>query len=291
MRIAVAAALALALLVAWPSASYANQDGYAVPADSNGVDLTALATGVQPADTDGSPAQPPPSCGLVAVPAVWSDVASTGGFSEFPAGVVTYVRPGTAGTWYANTCISNDSLIFIPAGSNVDPKVLADSARNHLGLQPVPFQMAPAANDWQYVGSETWFWVDRDYWVPKTAVATAGPVTVTVTATPSKLRFEIETGARPDTSEPRMDTLTCPDGGVAFDTSRGDAEQSTNCGYVWRHSSAATTDERLGVTSRIGYHVTWSVTGAAGGGDFGTLWSAPQSVRLFVGEIQSVSSS
>jgi hypothetical protein len=57
---------------------------------------------------------------------------------------------------------------------------------------------------------------------------------------------------------------------------------------VWRHSSAASADERVPVTARVYYHANWSASGAPGGGDFGLMPGFPATVRVEVGQIEAV---
>lgn len=274
------------------SPALANADGIAVPDGQGGVDLTALFTEVQQSPGNNGQAEQIERCSLVEVApgTVWGDVASTGGYAENVPGRDTYVPPGADGTWYYNQCRSGDTLVFIPRGSAPDPQLLALSARSHLALGMVPLRLAPSADDLQYVNHQTWFWVDPATWVPVAVQASAGPVTVTVSAVPKQLVIEMETGAFDSSGRMIKEKVVCPGPGIPFDPAKSEDQQSTTCGHVWHQTSAGGSDERLGVEAHVDYHVSWTVTGAAGGGDFGVMPSEPTAVRVLVGEIQTVSS-
>ena len=82
--------------------------------------------------------------------------------------------------------------------------------------------------------------------------------------------------------------VTCTGPGTAYDSTRDYFGQHPDCGYVYRRSSAGYPGDVVSVTATINFHVTWSASGAPGGGDLGTVsrTSAPVAVR--VNEIQTV---
>jgi len=136
----------------------------------------------------------------------------------------------------------------------------------------------------------TWAWVPQSGWAPLTASATAGPVTATVTATPVRLEFSYQTSAATTVA------TSCRGPGTPYSDLLATAEDphlpvqaaSPDCGWTWHESSADTPDQKYGVTAHVVYHVAWSVTGAAGGGDLGQLTGQDTTFRVSVGEIQAV---
>ena len=66
--------------------------------------------------------------------------------------------------------------------------------------------------------------------------------------------------------------------------SGGDAQ---SCSHTYRWPSAGQPDTAYRVTATVTWHATWTVTGAAGGGDLGTL-SRSVTVPVRVGELQAL---
>jgi hypothetical protein len=207
------------------------------------------------------------------------------------------IVPGTPGTWVLQECAHADGTLvsygtrFLPPGQLVDTAQLLQQARNHLSLPSPQLQLSPPAGQWQYVQMPTWAWVPAASWVPLTATAAAGAVTVRVTATPARLLFDYQTSGNGTAA-----SVSCAGPGTPYSDTLAVSENarspiqaaSPDCGWTWHQSSVDTPDQKYGVSSRITYHVTWTVTGAPGGGDLGTLDGAATQVRVAVGEIQAV---
>lgn len=208
------------------------------------------------------------------------------------------IAPNTAGTWVYKECTNPDGtyasglgVTFIPQGSPVSPVQLMQDARNHLPLPAPEVQFSPAANLWQYVQMPTWAWVPGSRWTPLRASASAGSVSVTVTATPVRLVFTYQTKGDGTTA-----TASCGGPGTPYSDELATAEDpkqpvlaaSPDCGWTWHQSSADTADRKYDVTAHAVYHVVWTVSGAAGGGDLGELVGQDTNLRVSVGEIQAV---
>ncbi len=210
-----------------------------------------------------------------------------------------YIPAGVAGQWYLVSCNGQiGQAHFVPQGPGPgppgppppSPQQLMEQAKNHLVLPPPALQLSPAADGWQYVQMPTWLWVPPSGWTPITATARAGPVTVTVTAAPVRLQVVYQTGATTSA------TTTCAGPGTPYSEELATTEDpglpvqaaSPDCGWTWHESSTDTADHRYAVTAQVAYHLAWTVTGAAGGGDLGELPSAATSLRVPVGEIQAV---
>jgi hypothetical protein len=208
------------------------------------------------------------------------------------------IAPNTAGTWVYRVCTNPDGtyasgfgVTFIPQGSPISPVQLMQDARNHLPLPAPAVQFSPAANLWQYVQMPTWAWVPRSRWTPLRASASASAVSVTVTATPTRLVFSYQIKGDGTTA-----TATCAGPGTPYSDQLATVENpqqpivaaSPDCGWTWHQSSVDTADKKYSVTAHAVYHVVWTVSGAAGGGDLGELAGQDADLRVTVGEIQAV---
>lgn len=185
------------------------------------------------------------------------------------------------GTWYQKVC--NDgtgpgtaTIVWVPDRARVNPRTVAEEA---LDRAPIPLpepQLNPPAGQDQVVNVETWLWIDEAQWRPVSASATAGGLTVTATAGPVRVEFDMGNG----------DALTCAGPGTPYDTGRPAAEQQTDCGYTYTRSSAAAPDGVFTLSATTVWQVTWrSSDGRSGSlGEVARTTSLP--VR--VAEIQSV---
>lgn len=98
-----------------------------------------------------------------------------------------------------------------------------------------------------------------------------------MTATPRRVIWEMGNG----------DTVTCAGPGTPYDPSRPSAQQTTDCAYTYRHSSAGRPRNAYRVIANVEWGVSWSVVGAAGGGSLPPLFT---SSPLWVGvaELQAL---
>ena len=139
------------------------------------------------------------------------------------------------------------------------PGALATQAVNRTPLPAPEIEMAPGGNIPQLVNLATFLWINPAQWVPQTASATAGGVTSTVTATPERVVWDMGQG----------DSVTCEGPGLPYEPNLPDDAQPSDCKFTYRASSAGRPDKTFIVRATIEYHVTWSASGAAGGGDLG----------------------
>ncbi|CAB4609086.1 unannotated protein [freshwater metagenome] len=129
-------------------------------------------------------------------------------------------------------------------------------------LIPAPFgEFAPPARQ-GLINIGTWFWVEPTVWQPKSVTAWVptpeGPVSVTTTATPTKLVFHPGDGFR------GMGDKTCTGPGQKWIDMMGDSLPST-CMYSYRHSSAVNSSGLFSASLSIIWRVAWrSSTGASG---------------------------
>ena len=184
----------------------------------------------------------------------------------------------TPGQWIVPTCtgpgVINPMPPFWVTGAKpaavtiqVARVVIAEQAARTLGLASPVIEMAPPYGHPQLVHVATWLWVSPAAWHPVSASASAGPVTTTATATPTKVIWDMGDGQ----------SVTCVGPGTPYDPSAPNA--TSTCSYTWSTVGTYT------VTATIYWSVTWSAAGAAGGGTLG-VQAGPAS-RVTVQVVQS----
>ena len=182
--------------------------------------------------TDGIPRTTDARC-------TWSVVTGVdpvAGTTERP---VTRVVAGEKETLYQRSCPDNrDSWYQWIKDSTKTRLVDHVTARASDKLKTMVFRTAPA-RDRLVVNVGTWFWVPRALWKPVSVTAyittPVGVISVTVTATPSRLRFDPGN---------RDDAAWCDGPGDAWNELIGDAATS-DCMYTYRHSSDAAPGRRF----------------------------------------------
>jgi hypothetical protein len=190
-------------------------------------------------------------------------------------------RGDEPGAWYRRICwtgadgVSTGTIHWVT--DRVGPAVLARRAADQVRIPDPGVGVNPSPEQGAVVNVETWLWVDRSAWSPVTAEAAAGDVVVTATASPRRVVWDMGNG----------DRVTCEGPGTPYDASRPSSEQSTDCSYTYRKSSARAEGGAYTVTATVVWEVSWTVTGAAGGGSLGTA-PRSESIRLPVKEIQAV---
>ncbi|MDA8365338.1 MAG: hypothetical protein M0Z62_00065 [Actinomycetota bacterium] len=152
----------------------------------------------------------------------------------------------------------------------VNPVVVAEQAVKQLVFASPAIEMAPPSGSPQLVGVATWLWIAPGTWQTLTASASAGPVTTTATATPTKVVWDMGDGQ----------SLTCDGPGTPYSTSAPNA--TTNCSYTWGQAGT------FQVTATLYWSVTWTATGAPGGGNLGLQAGPAAQVAVTVTESQAI---
>jgi len=156
-----------------------------------------------------------------------------------------------------------------------NPGALAVQALNRTPLPQPAIAMAPGGDIPLLVNLPTFLWIDPAQWRPVSASASAGGVTSTVTAVPQRVIWNMGQG----------DTVTCDGPGEPYVPSLPDDAQPSECQFTYPASSARSPDKTFTVTATVEWHVTWSASGAAGGGDLGISRRA-STTTVQVAEIQ-----
>jgi hypothetical protein len=184
------------------------------------------------------------------------------------------------GSWLRKICYGTNgasSAEIVWAPQRVSPQQLAQQARDEVPTPSPGINMNPPADKGEVTNIETWLWIAPSQWQPVTASASAGNVTVTTTASPDHVVWDMGNG----------DSVTCNGPGTPYDSSRPAADQSTDCGYTYRRSSARQSDGRYQVTATVYYQVAWTATGVAAGGALAPI-TRSSTVAIRVAEIQAL---
>lgn len=183
--------------------------------------------------------------------------------------------------WYWKSCPaegggSSSTLIPVPRDPEpVDPEDLREEAIDRLQLPTPTIDFNPPTD--QVVHVESWLWIDDAIWREHTKSVSAGGVTVTASAQPTRVIWDMGNG----------DIVVCGDAGTPYDTSRPAAEQSTTCSYTYEHTSAGQPGDGYQVTATVEWQVNWTVAGAPGGGALPTL-STSSATSVRVAEMQAL---
>ena len=163
------------------------------------------------------------------------------------------------------------------SGPVVDPGVLAAEAHGRLVLPSPEIRLNPAPPRDQLVNLATWLWLDGSSWSSRSAQASVPGVSVTVSARPERVIWDMGDGHQ----------VVCHGPGTPYDTTRPAAAQRTDCSHTYRRSSAGVPGEHYVITATVEWSAAWSVAGAPGGGSLPLLRrSSSQPVR--VAEAQAI---
>ena len=164
--------------------------------------------------------------------------------------------PQGPGGWFMITCPPDfqDGPVWIANGTAqpaLSPLQVAQLARKKLRL-PEPRIASNPIGD-QLVNLPTWLWLS-DGWRPASATAAVPGLSVTATAKPTSVSWSMGDGGIVD----------CADSGTPYRDTGNPSAPSPDCGYVYRHSSAAEPGNTFRVTATIRWTISWSGGGQAG---------------------------
>ena len=178
------------------------------------------------------------------------------------------------GTWFWKTCedangMSTATTVWV--ADRPEPVVVARKALRYTELGMPKIGMSPAPGQGAVVNVPVWLWVNRDGWEPTAATATIDGLSVNTIATPERVIWRLGNG----------EELTCDGPGVPYDPARAEAEQQSDCTYVF------TQPGQYAVTGTVEWRARWTVVGGAGGGDLGVVRRSA-STTIDVSEIQAL---
>jgi len=166
--------------------------------------------------------------------------------------------PTPPAAWYVGSC-GDPATNFWPItkfrvfNAGPGPELLAQEAVKNLRLPDPSIKVNPSAAAVQMLYVPTWLWVDASTWGSRSATASAGGLSVTATAKPTKVVWSA--GGGPST--------TCNGPGTPWTVGTDPAKQSPTCGLTY-------TAVPIGGTSTLRATVTWAVSWA-GDGATGTV--------------------
>lgn len=150
---------------------------------------------------------------------------------------------------------------------------LAQMALNNLRL-PVPGARTwPSSAGRGLVNLPVWLHVDN--WKALSASASAGGLTATVEAVPSRAIWDMDEGS-----------VVCTDAGAAYDVS-ADRTTPPPCSYTYRTSSGARADLTFHDQVVVVWHLRWHATNGQGA-DLGEQSSPPAAFGLQIEESQAL---
>ncbi|WP_231391453.1 hypothetical protein [Nocardiopsis sp. CNS-639] len=152
------------------------------------------------------------------------------------------------------------------ATNTVSPAQVAAQAIELLPLPLPEIGLAPSPDSTALVGLPVWLWVEGQTWSEVSRTATAGSVSVTATATPDRVEWDMGDGS----------TVTCYNAGRPYTTGG-----SSSCTHTYERVSGS---GPYPITATVYWDISWSGGGASGGQ---TLTRASEST-LAVGESQAI---
>lgn len=274
MRRPVTLLLVLALLFTPFPASAGEDDsklgGFKDSGQKDNGDVTLIA------ESDGSLTQPRPRGGRLSC--TLHDIIGTVGQGIVAIGILREPTEVLEEEWYYwLVCRDADDQIvverlfqYLPGTTIISPAELAQRATNELAIPYPEPRTSPSIAINQLVGIDTWMWIDPAAWQPITATAAIPGLSVSATATPRHITWDMGDGT----------TVVCDGPGTPYDDTRREADQSTDCSHTYQDRGAYTATAT----------VTWAVTWSASDGSTGSLADVSRTTQfpMNVAERQAV---
>ena len=190
--------------------------------------------------------------------------------------------PSEGSVWGCDPDFANNrNTFFVPnneAPTIVDPAVLAQRALGRMQLVNADAQIAPGPDFHTYINIENWLWVPADQWRSMDLSVSAGPTTVTVTAAPVRVEWDMG-----------PESIGCEDAGRVWKKGMTDAA-TTTCSYAYESIEKSSGDTHT-VSAQLVYAVTWTCSGTCltPSGDLGEIASpAGETTTIEVRQRQTV---
>ena len=181
--------------------------------------------------------------------------------------------------WWNIVCVRDGNAvamreILVEETETVPPEVIRDRVRARIEPPPPAPASSPPLSEPTYVNMPTWLWLDSAYWVPIEATETAGLVTVTVRATPTRATWDMGEGT----------SVACDGPGLEWQV--GLPEEATDCSHTYARSSYGLPEGRFEASVTVTWSYEWWINGVYQG-EFGAV-EATSGFEVAVGEIQAV---
>ena len=190
-------------------------------------------------------------------------------------GLTGLPRGAEPGRWVLRSCPTAEGAETSTVRWAVQPPPRSQTvalARRALGYAPLQLPVigvSPAPDLDQLVNVITWLWIDPAAWVPTSTSASTGGITVTTTATPTRVVWDTGDAVQ----------VVCDGPGTPYDPRRPDAIPT--CSHTYRRPA-----EQVVLTATVEWSVSWTATSGEGG-DLGVVRRST-SVPLRVAEVQAV---
>lgn len=172
---------------------------------------------------------------------------------------------GQTGNYYLVTCFGGPTgtgggVVWLATSATPAPgptpaaATLAQQAVSRLALPGFTIDASPALATDQLVGLPTWLWLAAAEWQATTATAAVPGESVTATATPIAVTWNLGDGT----------TIVCHGPGTPYSVSDEPGQRSPTCGHTFTTSSAGQPDDAFTVTATVSWSVTWVGDGASG---------------------------
>lgn len=191
------------------------------------------------------------------------------------------ITPADGQFWSCTECPPGSTTCtgqvwFVEGGeAPVDPVAVANRLRVSLPYELADAKVAPPPTYHTYISYKNWLWVESGQWHEVTASESVGGATVTLTASPSYMSWDMG----------NSETVSCV--GPGREWVKGMAEDApTNCSYAYESMEDPEGDTWT-VTAQINYTLAWTCTGNCGGlnsGDLGEQLAAvgdPTSITVY----------
>lgn len=190
-----------------------------------------------------------------------------------------------SGRWATRTCFNglgqevSSTVVPLASGGRgatpVDPQVLLEDALARLQIPDPVMAANPPLGSASLVRVPAWLWLDGGYWQARSATASAGGASATVTAEPVSARWSMGDGA----------VVACDGPGRPWSAAAPMAESP--CSHTYLTSSSAQPGDAYPVTVTVTWSVSWTSTVPGVGGDLEDQ-TRSASVQVAVAEVQAL---
>ena len=269
-RVAIALALAGLAVGMGSSAAFAS-GGYGTTTASCDPLASTCTVGVSTPGTNGG--------GGGSVTCTWSVILDPlDWFTTEPVVSYGHATPGASPNYYQVSCSNGyafEAIVYPGVGGQV-----GQEASSELNLPLPQISTSPAPPVPAVINLPIYLTVDAAAWpaTPISATATVGGVSATATATPSYVRWSISDGR----------STSCNGPGVPYNGSWGATPPPASTGactytFAWPDQPGT-----YSISATVYYHVTWTSTGVAGGGDLGMVPGPTATIPVTVDQIRSI---
>lgn len=190
-----------------------------------------------------------------------------------------------SGRWATRTCVNqlgqevSSTVVPLAVGGGgavaVDPRILLEDALARLRIPDPQMAANPPLGSASLVRVPAWLWLDGGYWQARSATASAGGASATVTAEPVAARWSMGDGT----------VVACDGPGRPWSATAPAA--GSPCSHTYLASSSAQPGDAYPVTVTVTWTVSWTSTVPGVGGDLEDQ-TRSASVPVRVAEVQAL---